>query len=392
MAKRVDNSSASKANYPTQLSIAREAGLSRTTVAEILAGKRLERYNDETQRKVFEVAQRLNYRPHRSAQEVRRGRSNLIGVFHSSSPIQATVERAEGLGRAIMRSGFELFLNDGLWYDHNIEHSIEQMLRARVEGIIISGPLQLDIRKIERLVTTLKSANIPAVSVSAYDEIYLRGFPAVGADFALGFAQLTHHLMEQGYRRLILEASASLGGELSRYNGFGQAIREAGGHLHDHVALDKYRNPWQGNGIEGIMVDMMSPAAGRFQDPCGRGSAYMEQLLERGLEADAIVASNDYRAFGMMTICHRKGIDIPGSLAVTGADDSYLATHGLVPITSLRQPIEEMCDLAVETLVRHIKGTATSRDCGGFLPCQVVVRESSSRSSISLPTPLEITV
>lgn len=66
--------------HPTLQSIAQTLGLSRTTVSEILGGD--DRYAEETRLKVLDVARSLNYQPNRSAQIVRRGRSNLIGVIH----------------------------------------------------------------------------------------------------------------------------------------------------------------------------------------------------------------------------------------------------------------------------------------------------------------------
>ena len=284
-----------------------------------------------------------------------------------------------------MRSGFELFLNDGLWYDGNIEHSIEQMLSARVEGVIISGPMQIQPERGKELLEALASANIPVVMISTYMRVPGFSIPAIEADFAQGFRALTEHLIEQGCRRMMIETSPQSPGGQLRYDGFQKAIAAHHGILHPAMPIEAYKNPWRNEGgIEGVLVDSSPALKTEMYDPCNIGSRYLETLMKRGLEVDAILSTNDYHAFGMLTTCYRNGMKIPEAFAITGADNSYLSQQGPVAITSLQQPIEEMCARAVDTLVQHIKGTATDRHQGVILPCRIIIRESSSiQSSVS---------
>jgi LacI family transcriptional regulator len=80
-----------------------------------------------------------------------------------------------------------------------------------------------------------------------------------------------------------------------------------------------------------------------------------EQLLGLEQRPTAIFASNDDMAAAVVAIAHRLGLDVPGDLTVAGFDDTALATTIWPELTTVRQPITDMAEAAVQSLVRLIR-------------------------------------
>jgi LacI family transcriptional regulator len=88
---------------------------------------------------------------------------------------------------------------------------------------------------------------------------------------------------------------------------------------------------------------------GRFTFESGLEAA--EALLDLELPPDAIVAANDDMAAAALWVAHRRGLTLPRDLAVTGFDDTLLATRVWPPLTTVRQPIDQMTAQALDLLL-----------------------------------------
>ncbi len=338
----------------TLQSIADQLGLSRATVSEILGGQ--ERYAEATRKRVFELANELQYQPNRSAQAIRRGRSNLIGVLHTSGNLQVLNERAIHLGHSLAKTGYDLLLADWLWQTHdNILSLVRHMLASRIEGFIFSGSGGQDDPTTRTIFQTLQEAEIPSVFISSPS---LPDVPAVNADFEGGFYALTRHLLSTGRRRLTLllasAPEAQWHGAL-RHRGFCRAIEEAGGRVREPALFGQYSPQWR-SGIEGEVIFCDQPIAKGYNDIFTRPRTIMSHLLDHGFETDGLLATNDEWAAAAIAICIARGVAIPEAFAVTGFDNSYLSTLGPVPITSASQESEATCQLAVDLLLARMKG------------------------------------
>ncbi|HEX8605964.1 MAG TPA: substrate-binding domain-containing protein, partial [Pseudoduganella sp.] len=80
-----------------------------------------------------------------------------------------------------------------------------------------------------------------------------------------------------------------------------------------------------------------------------------EILLGLEQRPTAVFASNDDMAAAAVAIAHRLGLDVPGDLTVAGFDDTALATTIWPELTTVRQPIAQMAEMAVQFLVRQIR-------------------------------------
>ncbi len=80
-----------------------------------------------------------------------------------------------------------------------------------------------------------------------------------------------------------------------------------------------------------------------------------EKLLARKRPPSAIFASNDEMAAAVVSVAHRRGLEVPGDLSVTGFDDTSAATMVWPELTTIRQPVAEMAGTAIDLLLRDIR-------------------------------------
>lgn len=102
----------------------------------------------------------------------------------------------------------------------------------------------------------------------------------------------------------------------------------------------------------------------------------MRSLLERAPDLDAVFAASDLMAAGALLELRAQGRRVPEDVSVVGFEDSYLARHTNPPLTTVRQPTEEIGGTIARTLLREIGNPAVART-RLVLDTELVVRESS---------------
>ncbi len=358
----------------TVVSMAADLGLSRTTVSAILGGNK--RYSQETIDRVLRHAESSGYRPNRSAQLVRRGRSNTIGIIHAGGPLQVTNERAYHLGRAISTTGYDLLVTDSLWYPAPTEHVVDHMIASRVEGLIFSAECAFEMAINRAIFNRLKDANIPVVLIS---HPVMTDITTVNSDFEDGFYQLGKHLIERGHRRLSLILGNSpdhTWHDILRFKGFMRAVCEAGGKMIGAPVSElEHELGWaKTDAIQGEVI--YSASCPQTLAPFDRPTQLIETLLDKGFASDAILAANDDWAAAIISACMRRGISVPKDIAVTGFDASNLSARFPVPFTTVSQQSEQACQYAVNTLMDQMRGLQKPESTILF-PCRLIIRESS---------------
>lgn len=365
--------------HATLASMAQTLGLSRTAVSEILSGNT--HYAPKTVCRVKDLAASLHYQPNRSAQATRRGRSNLIGVLHSSGTLQVVSERAYHLGTAISNAGYESFVGDWLWHAKSSMVSLVRlMLASRVEGIVFSDAATFFSDDTKIILKMIHSANVPAVIISAPHQ---PNIPAINADFETGFYELTQHLLSTGRQRLTLqlgEQPQNSWHAVQRYRGFCRAIEEAGGLIHDILPTLNYRKRWKRKGVQGeiLIGEPWADAPTQpFLSPHDAAQQTYENLFDKGFTTEGIVASNDQWAASIINAALRRGLHVPTAFAVTGFDNSFLSQIGPVPFTTASQESEQTCQMAVDILLQRMQGNKKPAS-SILIPCPLHIRESTA--------------
>jgi DNA-binding LacI/PurR family transcriptional regulator len=230
-------------------------------------------------------------------------------------------------------------------------------LERYVAGGHVDGVLLASLHGDDPLPGTLERAGVPAVLVGRPPGVVPRSIgtaPAswVDADNRGGATKAVGHLARQGRRRI-----ATITGPLDMGVGLDR--------------LEGYRDGLAAAGLAGAS-DLVE--TGDFTEE--GGAAAMARLLERpGSPVDAVFAASDLMAAGALRALRTAGRRVPEDVAVVGFEDSAVARYAQPPLTTVRQPIEEMGRQATRLLLARLAG-----EPGGMhliLDTELIVRASA---------------
>lgn len=364
--------------------VADKAKVSRETVSHILGGKRATRYKESTQKRVEEIARKLNYRPHRGAQMMKSGRSNLIAIVHFGADIEAARTINQTLAQQIQNTSYDYLAMDMNWYHGNVDRTITELIRSRVEGILISH-IQTDFK--DKHIDQLVQAGIPVVLVNGEP----RRHASLVANDATGvMEEITEHLFANGHRCILQLTGGST--DLSipqqslnwgqRIEGFQRACQRQG-----HWKLlqeEEFFSVWpqlakkQSSQLQGITIEQNIRHYIAVDNPVYR---FCSRLFPKGPLPDAIVCHNDFYAMEVITAGLEHGIRIPQDLAVTGYDNNRISLFPAFGITTAEQNIENICTEAIRLLFQQMKGVPTPTEQPILFPSRVILRTSSNPKS-----------
>ncbi|MER0238470.1 LacI family DNA-binding transcriptional regulator [Fulvimarina sp. MAC8] len=329
----------------TILDVAREAGVSKSSVSLVLRGSPA--VSAETKECVRAAAQTLGYIYNRGAASLRMAQSRFVALVIPDLTNPFFAQLAVAVEAALSEKDYvPLLANTG--DDRKRQTDVLRTMREYgVAGVIMSPAHGTAYAEIAGL-------GIPAVGVmrrltdGLSDEL-----PYIGPDNTAGARALTRYLIELGHRRL-----AFLGGyqDMStlgeRLRGFQEALAEVG--------LDPEAAP--------IHESLPSRAGG--QDAALRAIA--RDAAER---PTALVAYNDVVAFGANRVLVDAGLRAGRDMALTGFDDVAEASHNAPPLTTVDVGIDRLGRIAAEALVARIEGAETAAET--IVPVELKVRESS---------------
>jgi len=328
---------AARLQGPTIYTVAEAAGVSIASVSRVMQGSRT--VSPKTTAKVMDAAARLNYLPLAAARSlaVRNHEAHglvlpaLTGPYYSEL-LMGFEARAAELGKSIML----ILISD--------RRDLGQAVRglaSRVEGIAVHSSTGLPAE----LVATLGS--VKPIVVIAGDP--MPGTEAIGAENAGSARELTAHLMGHGLRRLLfLGAPGTAPDVRDRYEGFRLAHTERG-------------------------LPAPEPELSRFDE--ADGVRFAEQFLAGRYDADGIVCGNDELALSIMDHLIRHGVRVPDDLAIVGWDDVMAARYVRPGLTTVRQPVRMIGELAATRLHQRVAGAAPAEQ-PVVLPTQLVIRSS----------------
>jgi DNA-binding LacI/PurR family transcriptional regulator len=326
--------------------VAALAGVSRATVSRVVNGST--RVRPQARAQVERAVAKLGYVPNRAARSLVTRRADSVALVVSepearffSEPFFAGIVR--GVSAALAETDVQLLLLIAQDLPHR------GRLERYVLGGHVDGVLLASLHGDDPLPGVLERAGVPAVLI---------GRPAGGAaasyvdaDNRGGARQAVTHLAGRGRRRVATIAGPlDMGVGVDRLDGYHDGLRAAG--LAEAGEL-----------VEG----------GDFSEESG--AAAMARLLGRAPELDAVFAASDLMAAGALRTLRTAGRRVPDDVAVVGFEDSVIAGYAQPPLTTVRQPIEEMGRRATRLLLAKVAG-----DAGGvrlILDVELVVRASA---------------
>jgi LacI family transcriptional regulator len=328
--------------------VARHAGVSPMTVSRVINAETNVR--DETRAKVNASIKALRFSPNKAARNLASAETVHIGILYANSTAAYLSELLLGSLEQASLSGCQLVMEQ--CEDLESERkAIQRLIGGGVDGVILPAPLCDS----EDALKAVADANIPAVLVTSGRPA--PGFSAVSINDFEAAREMTRHLLSLGHRRVaFINGHPGHTASAQRFRGYIEGMREAG-----------------------MEVGTDQVAQGFFTYRSGLDAA--ERLLGNGWNPTAIFASNDDMAAATMAVAHRKGLDVPGDLAVAGFDDTPFATMVWPELTTVRRPISDMAREAVRLLIDEIRsrraGTAQP-PVHKLLEFTLVKRESSA--------------
>ncbi len=328
----------------TIVDVAERAGVSTGTVSNVLSGAR--RVRPETRSRVEEALRDLGFRPNRVARALSQRRTHTVGMVvpDVTNPFFATlILTAE---QALAERGFAvLFGNAG--NDAEVESRyLAEFAERRVDGLVAatSGVAPELLAAVAR--------QVPTVLVDRT----IDDWPGdtVAGDDRRGMASAVAHLAAMGHERIALvDGDHGLSTGRDRLDGARQQLDALG-------------------------LEPASVTAGPFTLESGyeRASA----LLSGSVRPTAICAANDLLAIGALRAAVAHGIDVPGTLSVTGFDDIAFAAYTSPPLTTVRQQPRRIASAIVDVLTRRIEDPSAPR-ARVVVDAELVVRGSTATPS-----------
>jgi DNA-binding LacI/PurR family transcriptional regulator len=308
----------------TLQTLAKHLGLATGTISATLNDSAASRtIPEQTKRRILDAARELNYQPNYFARSLRLQRTYTIGVI------------AEQIGDpygAMIISGIEEHLRESEYFfltvihrhDHRILQTYSRMLVARgVEGFIT----------VDTSIT--EQPALPTVAVAGHTQ--LAGVSNLILDQRLAARLVLTHLLELGHREIaFMRGHPSSSDSVSRWTAICEVSAELGVRMRPELIVQ-------------IEQDLATPQVGY---PCAT------ELLARRQPFTALFAYNDPAAIGAIWAFREAGLSVPQDISVVGFDDVPLAVFSNPELTTIRQPLQRMGQIAAKTVIDRIEKRA----------------------------------
>ena len=302
--------------------VAREAGVSPMTVSRVLNGGHNVR--GETKELVDAAIAKLHYVPNVAARALAGGRNCRIALLYSNPSAAYLSALLMGALDAATRLDAQLVVEPFI-EDLDPAVMVSGLTKRRIDAVLLPPPLC----DMPDLVAALTDAKLPVAQVAT-----AMANPvcfAVNINDGDAAAAMAAHLIARGHKRIgFISGSPRQSASERRLLGFRRAMAAAG-----------------------LTVDDALVVQGNFTYRSGLTAG--EALLTLSDRPTAIFASNDDMAAAVIAVAHRLGLSVPDDVAVSGFDDTIMATSVWPELTTIRQPVPQMAMVAVEALFRAVE-------------------------------------
>ena len=350
-----------KRNGESRMTISRiadEAGVSITTVSKVL--NHMPGVASATRERVEKIIAHRQYVQSHAARQLRKSQSGLIDLAIMRLEGGYDLGIMHGVQDALESTGHRLVV-----FATHEDEALEQRWLRRILEQASDGVLLLQPYARTNLTNVLIENHIPFVAIGDRNDQQV-AFPSIGSTIWQGGYTATEYLIGLGHRRIgIITGPLALRTSRARLAGYREALEAAG-----------------------IPSDATLIAEGNYM--LGDGYRQTCAMLDLQEPPTAIFAGNDAQAAGVYRALYERDIKIPTMMSVIGFDDVMYSPQMSPPLTTVRQPLEEIGRMAATQLLRLIEGE--NLDMNHIeLSTSLVIREScaapaSARPSASKPS------
>jgi len=326
--------------------VARAAGVSPSTASRALRGERA--VDPQLVARVQATSQRLGYVPDPAARALASQRSDHVAILVPLLSNALFVDLLESAQATLRHAGYQTLIGITHYQSSEEEQLLREQLLHRPAGLLVTG---LDHSPVTRHL--IESSGVPCVHL-----MDLPGRDTLPASHCVGFRQveagaaLTRRLLAKGHRRIAFAAAQLDPRVMQRLAGWRQALQAAGLHA--------------------PTLEWLHPAPSSL----ALGGVLFEQIMQQQPAVDAIFFCNDDLAQGALLAAMRKGIRVPGQVAIAGFNDLTGSDQMVPPLTTVRTPRSRIGQAAAQMLLTLMRGEAPEQPLVD-LGFEIVERESA---------------
>ncbi len=336
---------------PSIKDIARLARVSHPTVSRALQNSPL--VNVKTAEKIRKIAKESGYRASAVARGLVTRRTRTIGLVVTTVADPFTSEVVSGIEQTANDHGYCVYLADSNADPERERKVVQAFAEQRVDGIIVTssrvGALYLPLLEEMRVPIVLLNDQHPGAFVHS-----------VMICNQEGSRMVAEHLVDLGHRRI-----AYIGDQF--------------GYQSDTERLAGYREALDAAGIP-FLPELVVRGDGKPE----AGMRAMDALLALSNPPTAVCCYNDMTALGAMRSIHMHGLRVPEEISIVGFDDLFVASYTQPPLTTVRQPMRRMGQLAMENLIKLLTGEESVVRIK--VNAELVVRESTAKVNQRKPS------
>lgn len=335
-------------NVPVSIrEVAAHAGVSVATVSNVL--NRPEIVAVSTRDRVHASIAELGFVRNESARQLRAGRSRTIGLVVLDVANPFFTDLARGVEDEASKAGYAVILCNSDDLERKEKRHLELLEEHRVQGVLITPVAGAGSR-----LARLQRRGTPVVLVDSRSAS--RGQCSVAVDDVLGGDLAVSHLLAAGHRRIAyLSGPPAIRQVADRREGALRALRRAGRDAAD---------------LEVIDAGGLNVAAGQ------KAGAEIAALPAAG-RPSAVFCANDLIALGVLQEMTRNRIRVPEDISIVGYDDIDFAAAAAVPLTSVRQPRQQLGHTAARLLLDEAADGDAHQHRQVIFEPELVVRQST---------------
>jgi LacI family transcriptional regulator len=314
-----------KKKQSTIVDVAKKAGVSTKTVSRVINHENGVRAR--TIKKVNSAIEQLNYRPNVFAQSLAGGRTRIIGlIYDNPNPVYIS-HIMDGVLNYCYQKEYAVIIHPCNLADNGLLSVMQQLVKkTRLTGMILTPPLS-DSRE---FLNMLQQNDIQSVLISPGRE-KSRSDAVITNDYDATKEMIRYIISKNHQKIALIKGHPEHLALLKRTQGYMDAMSEAKLEIKSEYIIQGY-NSYE-SGLE-----------------CGH------ELMKLKDKPTAIFAANDEMASGVMKVILDSGYEVPKDFSIAGFDDTPVAQMLNPPLSTIKQPLETMGELAAKKLIAALEG------------------------------------
>lgn len=331
--------------------IAKKAQVSHATVSRALNNhKNVNRY---TRKHILDLAGKLGYRPSYVGKSLVTGKTSTIGLVLPDLSNPFYIEFLRVIEQGCMQRGYRVIALEYALDAERERMCMEEMMKGRCDGVVA---VIVRFDHVRDLLEEMWGRRFPC---------YIDGLPFsekeinVKVDGSIihldkGYARAIEHLVSYGHKRI----------------GFIRSIPPEAGDPGRHIGLER--------GFAELGIENTSVVYSRFSgDHIKDGRDAMADLLREESDITAVICSNDMVAYGAIKTLRSCGLRCPEDISIIGDNNTWLASDGYIPLTSIDQNTSATAKSAVKTIFERLNNPEWAKPKHEHFNSSLIVREST---------------